>query len=77
MSSGSHAGRPQSWIAVAVIFVGFAVSGVALCLGPSWAMFWAGAGVMAAGAVLALLVDVMGDVVLAEKRQVALADERA
>ncbi|MGI5162924.1 HGxxPAAW family protein [Spirillospora sp. CA-253888] len=82
MSSSSHAGRPKSWIAVAVIFAGFAVSGVALCLGPSWPMFWAGAGIMAVGAVVAFLVDVMSDVVLAEKvvpaerREVALADER-
>ncbi|MFC9975364.1 HGxxPAAW family protein [Spirillospora sp. NPDC127200] len=74
MSSSSHAGRPQSWIAVAVIFVGFAVSGAALCLGPSWPMFWAGAGVMAAGAVVAFLVDIMGDVVLAERA--VPADER-
>ncbi|MFB4319302.1 HGxxPAAW family protein [Actinomadura sp. 21ATH] len=63
MSTGSHAGRPKSWIAVAVIFIGFTVSGVALCLGPNWPMFWAGAGVIALGGVLALIVDIMSDVV--------------
>jgi hypothetical protein len=67
MSSGSHAGRAKSWAAVTVIFVGFAVGGVALCLGPNWPMFWGGAAIVALGGVLAFAVDIMSDVVLASE----------
>ncbi|MFC5753066.1 HGxxPAAW family protein [Actinomadura rugatobispora] len=69
MSTGSHAGRPKSWVAVAVIFVGFTVGGVALCVGPNWPMFWAGAVVIALGGVLSLIVDIMSDVVVDDPRQ--------
>jgi hypothetical protein len=68
MSSGSHAGRPKSWAAVTVIFIGFVVGGVALCLGPNWPLFWGGAAIVVLGAVLALAVDIMSDVVVAETR---------
>ncbi|MQY09167.1 HGxxPAAW family protein [Actinomadura macrotermitis] len=67
MSSSSHAGRPKSWAAVLVIFVGFVVGGAAMVLGMNWPMFWAGAGIVAAGGVLALAVGIMGDVVLDDK----------
>jgi hypothetical protein len=67
MSSSGHAGRPSSWVAVGVIFVGFVVAGVALPIGPSWLTFWIGAGIIALGGVLALLVDIMSDVVITEQ----------
>ena len=64
MSGSSHAGRPSSWIAVSVIFIGFLVGGVAIPLGPIWPMFWAGAGIVVLGGILALVVDIMSDVVM-------------
>jgi hypothetical protein len=68
MSSSGHAGRPSSWVAVTVIFIGFAVAGVALPLGPNWLFFWIGAGIVALGVALALVVDIMSDVVLADQQ---------
>src|SRR5258708_3237858 len=62
--SSNHAGRPSSWVAVSVIFIGFAVGGIALVLGPNWIIFGAGAGIAALGGVIAPLVDIMSDVVL-------------
>ncbi|MFI0449821.1 HGxxPAAW family protein [Actinomadura sp. 6N118] len=69
MSSGSHAGRPKSWVAVTIIFIGFAVGGVALVLGPNWPMFWGGSAVVLIGCVIAWAVDIMSDVVVDEPRQ--------
>lgn len=66
MSSSGHAGRPSSWLAVVVIFVGFLVGGLGLPLGPNWIMFWVGTGIVVAGGVIALVVDVMSDVVVAQ-----------
>lgn len=63
MSSGSHAGRPKSWVAVAIIFIGFVVGGAALVMGPNWVLFGAGAAIIAVGGVIALAVDIMSDVV--------------
>ncbi|WP_433328761.1 HGxxPAAW family protein [Spirillospora sp. CA-294931] len=61
---GSHAGRPSSWVAVAIITAGFTVGGVALCIGPSWLMFWIGAVIIAAGIVVGGLVHIFSDVVV-------------
>jgi hypothetical protein len=69
MSGNSHAGRPSSWIAVSVIFIGFLVGGVAIPLGPNWLLFWVGAGIVVLGGILALVVDIMSDVVVEEPRQ--------
>ncbi|MGP4026565.1 HGxxPAAW family protein [Actinomadura sp. 3N407] len=63
-SHGSHAGRPSSWLAVGIIFAGFVVGGVALCLGPMWIMFWVGAGIIAAGLLVSWLVHLFSDVVV-------------
>ncbi|MEV8639016.1 HGxxPAAW family protein [Streptosporangium sp. NPDC051023] len=62
--AGSHGGSPKSWLAVIVILIGFTVGGVALCIGPSWALFWAGAGIIAVGGVIALVVDIFSDVII-------------
>ncbi|MBT2213254.1 MULTISPECIES: HGxxPAAW family protein [Actinomadura] len=69
MSSGSHAGRPKSWIAVAIIFAGFAVGGLGVVMGPNWVVFGAGAAVAVLGGILALAVDIMTDVVVDDPRQ--------
>ncbi|GAA3946191.1 hypothetical protein GCM10023085_30430 [Actinomadura viridis] len=61
---GSHAGRPGSWVAVAVMVTGFVVGGVALCLGPAWIMFWVGAGIVALGFVVGGIVHIFADVVV-------------
>ncbi|OUC99650.1 HGxxPAAW family protein [Streptosporangium minutum] len=62
--AGSHGGSPKSWLAVIIILIGFTVGGVALCLGPNWMLFWVGAGIVAVGGVVALLVDIFSDVII-------------
>ncbi|WP_433469364.1 HGxxPAAW family protein [Spirillospora sp. CA-142024] len=69
MSSGSHAGRPKSWVAVAIIFIGFAIGGVGITLGPDWVVFGVGAAVTVIGGIIALAVDIMTDVVVDDPRQ--------
>ncbi|MBA3744338.1 HGxxPAAW family protein [Sporichthya sp.] len=54
-------GRTVSWIAVLVICVGFTIAGVALCMDPTWWLFWAGCGVTVVGGVLALATGIMED----------------
>ncbi|MFI0404979.1 HGxxPAAW family protein [Actinomadura sp. 3N508] len=61
---GSHAGRPGSWFAVTIIFVGFVVGGVALCLGPTWILFWVGAGIIVLGMIISGFVHLFADVVV-------------
>lgn len=58
-----HGGRPSSWVAVSVIFIGFLIGGLAIPL-ESWALGAAGAGLIVVGGIVALVVDVMSDVVL-------------
>ncbi|MBB4919650.1 hypothetical protein FHS44_006793 [Streptosporangium saharense] len=47
-----------------VILIGFTVGGVALCLGPNWTLVWVGAGIIAVGGVIALVVDIFSDVII-------------
>ena len=63
-SLGSHAGRPSSWVAVTIIFAGFVVGGVALCLGPMWVVLWIGVGIVVLGLVVSGLVHLFADVVV-------------
>jgi len=63
-SHGSHTGRLSSWIAVGIIFAGFVVGGVALCLGPQWIMFFAGAGIIVVGLLVSWAVHLFADVVV-------------
>ncbi|RSN55569.1 HGxxPAAW family protein [Actinomadura sp. WAC 06369] len=63
-ASGSHAGRPGSWLAVSIIFAGFVVGGVALCIGPAWIMFWVGVGIIVLGLVASGFVHLFADVVV-------------
>jgi hypothetical protein len=70
MSEYPSHGRARSWIGVAVIVGGFAAGGVALTLGPTWWLFWTSFGVIAVGGVVALLSNVLADVVLDEPREI-------
>jgi hypothetical protein len=54
-------GRPVSWVAVSTITAGFIVGGLGLCLGPTWWLFWAGAGLVAVGGLLALATHIFED----------------
>ncbi len=54
-------GRPISWVAVSIITVGFVAGGLGLVLGPTWWLFWAGAGLVAAGGILALGCGIFDD----------------
>jgi hypothetical protein len=57
-------GRPVSWVAVSLIMAGFLAGGLALIFGhhgPTWWLFWAGAGVAAVGTLLALATDIFED----------------
>ncbi|MEU8341410.1 hypothetical protein SAMN05443665_102283 [Actinomadura meyerae] len=69
MSTGSHAGRPKSWVAVAIIFVGFVVGGVGITMGPDWVVFGVGAAITVLGGIVALAVDIMTDVIVDDPRQ--------
>ncbi|MEV5571843.1 HGxxPAAW family protein [Spirillospora sp. NPDC052269] len=60
----SHAGRPSSWVAVGIVFLGFVLGGVALCVGPNWALFIAGVVVIAVGLVACGFVHLFSDVVV-------------
>ncbi len=62
--SGSHAYQPGSWVAVAIIFIGFVVGGVALCLGPLWIMLWVGVGIVVVGLLVSWMVHLFADVVV-------------
>ncbi|MFO7253344.1 MAG: HGxxPAAW family protein [Actinomycetes bacterium] len=70
VASGSHAGRPGSWLAVIMILIGFTVGGVGLCLGPSWILIGVGIGLMVIGGVIAMAVDIFSDVIVDSRRDV-------
>ena len=57
----SHHGRPASWVAVAIIVVGFVVGGSALVAGPAWWLFWTGAGIVVIGGIFAASIRIFED----------------
>ncbi|MGQ0464823.1 MAG: HGxxPAAW family protein [Sporichthyaceae bacterium] len=62
MTEGHGAnGRPMSWVSVLVICVGFTIGGLALCMDPTWWLFWTGVAITAVGLVLASVVNIMAD----------------
>ncbi|TDC45800.1 hypothetical protein E1281_29455 [Actinomadura sp. KC345] len=69
MSTGHHAGRPKSWVAVSIIFIGFTIGGAGIVMGPDWIVFGIGAAVTVLGGIVALAVDIMADVVIDEPQQ--------
>ncbi|NRQ36154.1 hypothetical protein HII36_30605 [Nonomuraea sp. NN258] len=60
---GSHGGRASSWLAVTVMIVGTIVSGFGLTAA-NWMLIWVGIGVFIVGAILALVFDIVTDVVI-------------
>jgi hypothetical protein len=69
MSTGSHAGRLKSWVAVTIIFTGFVIGGFGFVLGPDWVLVGVGTAVTVIGGIIALAVDIMTDVVVDEPRR--------
>ena len=70
MNQNSHAGRPGSWLAVVVIWIGFIVGGVAMVPSPKWWMFWTGVGIVVVGGIIALSVRIFDDVIIDGPRTV-------
>lgn len=60
MAQGSRGGR-GSWIAVALIILGFAIGGLGLTLGPQWVMVIVGVVVTAVGGAIGLAAGIMED----------------
>jgi hypothetical protein len=59
--SEGHHGRPASWVAVSVIIIGFIVGGIAMVIGPSWWLFWTGAGIVVIGGLYAAAIHIFDD----------------
>ena len=57
----THHGRPVSWVAVSIIVVGFVVGGIAFPIGPTWWLFWTGAGIVVIGGIFALSTHILDD----------------
>jgi len=57
----AHHGRPASWVAVSIIIVGSIVGGIALPIGPTWWLFWLGAGIVVLGALVGAAVHIFDD----------------
>jgi len=58
---GGHGASIKSWVACAIIVVGFALGGVAMILW-NWPMFWAGVAVVVVGCIVARVFHIMEDV---------------
>jgi hypothetical protein len=54
-------GRTVSWVAVSIIMAGFLVGGLGLIFGPTWWLFWVGAGATIVGGLLALGTHIFDD----------------
>ena len=57
----AHHGKPASWVAVAIIIVGFIVGGIALPVGPTWWLFWTGTAIVVIGAIFAASIRIFDD----------------
>ena len=57
----THHGSASSWAAIAVIVIGFVVGGAAMLAGPTWWVFWVGAGIVVVGGVMALSSHILDD----------------
>lgn len=68
MAQNSHAGRPSSWLAVVVIWIGFGVGGAAMVPSPKWWMFWTGAAIVVLGGIIAMAVHIFDDVIIDSPR---------
>ena len=54
-------GKPLSWVAIAVITVGFIVGGVAMVPRPTWWAFWLGVGIAVVGCLMTLFAKTFTD----------------
>jgi len=54
-------GRAVSWVAVSIIMAGFVAGGLGLIFGPTWWLFWVGAGAVVVGGLLALGTHIFDD----------------
>ena len=57
-------GRTVSWVAVSAVMVGFLIGALALVFGkggPTWWLFWTGAGLAVVGGLLAMATDIFED----------------
>jgi hypothetical protein len=57
----AHHGRPASWVASSIVIVGFIVGGIAMVTGPTWWLFWTGAGIVVLGAIVGAAVHIFDD----------------
>ncbi len=56
-----NSGKPMSWVAIAVITVGFIVGGIALVPRPTWWAFWLGVGIAVVGCIMTLFTKTFSD----------------
>jgi hypothetical protein len=59
LMSDSHGHTPAAWTAVAIMFLGFLISGLALPWALEW-LFFVGLGVVALGAIVGKVMQMMG-----------------
>jgi hypothetical protein len=57
----AHHGRPASWVVTTLVIIGFIVGGIALCIGPSWVVFWLGAAIVVIGGIMGAAVRIFDD----------------
>jgi len=54
-------GRPASWVVSGTVIVGFIIGGIALTVGPTWWLFWVGAGIVVLGGLMGAAVHIFDD----------------
>ena len=54
-------GRPVSWVVSTLVVIGFVLGGIALCIGPSWVLFWVGAGIVVLAGIMGAAVHIFDD----------------
>jgi hypothetical protein len=57
----AHHGRPASWVVTTLVIIGFILGGIALCIGPSWVLFWLGAGIVVIAGLMGAAVRIFDD----------------
>jgi hypothetical protein len=57
----AHHGRPVSWVVTTLVITGFIVGGIGLCVGPSWVLFWLGAGIVVIAGLMGAAVRIFDD----------------
>ena len=57
----AHHGRPASWVVSTLVIIGFILGGIALCIGPSWVLFWIGAGIVVLAGIMGAAVRIFDD----------------